>query len=118
MALENPEELALLKKLMKRAKYGNRKVVHNGQKFDSTKELRRYIDLQMLEDTGAIEDLKRQVRFKLKVKGFPVCVYVADFVYRRAGKKIVEDVKGFKTDKYRLKKKLMWAVHKIAIVEI
>lgn len=33
--------------------------------------------------------------------------YIADFVYTRGGKTIVEDAKGFKTKDYIIKKKLM-----------
>jgi hypothetical protein len=32
--------------------------------------------------------------------------YIADFYYEIDGEKIVEDTKGFKTDVYKLKKKL------------
>lgn len=48
-----------------------------------------------------------------------VCVYVADFVYLDLfdGKEIVEDAKGYRTAIYKLKKKLMKAVHSIDIFE-
>ncbi len=117
MALEDPTQLPLLKKLMKRGKYGNKKVAYRGAMFDSQRELKRYLHLQMLEDVGAIRDLKRQVVFRLKVKGCKVTKYVADFVYIQDGKKIVEDCKGHRTREYLLKKKLMLAVHGIEILE-
>lgn len=44
---------------------------------------------------------------------------MADFVYNivDTGEKVVEDTKGFKTEVYRIKKKLMLWVHKIRIIE-
>jgi hypothetical protein len=52
------------------------------------------------------------------VGGETICRYVADFVYVRDEKRIVEDVKGLKTAVYKLKKRLMKAVHKIEIQEV
>jgi hypothetical protein len=42
---------------------------------------------------------------------------VADFTYMEDGKLVVEDCKGFKTDVYKIKKKLMLWVHGIRIKE-
>jgi hypothetical protein len=50
-----------------------------------------------------------------------VCKYISDFVYLENGQKIVEDVKSEYTRKlpvYRLKKKLVKAVHGIDIKEV
>jgi len=47
-----------------------------------------------------------------------VTTYVADFRYKnKEGKEVVEDVKGFKTAIYRLKKKLVKAYYGISILE-
>ena len=43
--------------------------------------------------------------------------YVADFVYIQDGKKVVEDSKGYRTDDYIIKRKLMLWVHGIRIKE-
>lgn len=43
--------------------------------------------------------------------------YVADFVYEQDGKTVVEDTKGYATDVYRIKKRLMMAANNIEIVE-
>ena len=117
-------------------KYHNRKVVVNGDAFDSRKEYRRFCELSLLQRAGAITDLKRQVEFELipvqrepdtvgvrggvrkgKVIEFAV-KYVADFVYYENGKKVVEDTKGVKTKDYIIKRKLMLWVHGIRIREI
>lgn len=96
------------------SKYSNKKVIVNGITFDSKLESRKYIELKQLEKAGYIKDLKLQVRFELQEKyvknGKTVRAinYIADFVYFdiKKGKKIVVDTKGFRTDVYKIKKKI------------
>ena len=73
-----------------------------------------------------------QPKFPIEVNGQKVCDYIADFEYVEyvkgpdpqkpwvgaEHKRIVEDVKGMKTDVYKLKKKLVKAVHGVEIQEI
>lgn len=101
----------------KRSKYRNVKTTVDGQTFDSAKEARRYTELKMLEKAGTIRGLRRQVVFDLEANGTLVCRYVADFLYHHGESEIVEDVKGVRTDVYRLKKKLMKACYGIEILE-
>lgn len=61
--------------------------------------------------------MQRQVRFPLEVNGVLVCHYVADFVYVEAGRRVVEDAKGFRTPIYKLKRRLMLALHNVEIRE-
>lgn len=96
----------------RRSKYHARKTVIDGITFDSRREADRYLVLKSMEEDGTIEDLRRQVRYEL-VPAFDVdgkhyrpVYYVADFVYMEDGKEVVEDVKGMRTDTYRLKSKL------------
>lgn len=61
------------------------------------------------------------MRFPLKINGVKVAVYCADFVYVRHNRLIVEDVKSAFTARlpvYRLKKKMMLAIHGIEIQEV
>ena len=95
-----------------RSKYHAKKTVVDGITFDSKREADRYLVLKGMEEDGAIEGLRRQVRYEL-VPAFDVdgkhyrpIYYVADFVYREDGREVVEDVKGMRTDTYRLKSKL------------
>lgn len=97
-----------------RSKYHAKKTVVDGITFDSKREADRYLVLKGMEEDGAIEDLRRQVRYEL-VPAFDVdgkhyrpVFYVSDFTYtdKETGKEIVEDVKGMRTDMYRLKSKL------------
>jgi hypothetical protein len=100
------------------SKYRNVRVVVDGLKFDSKREAARWQELKLLERSGEIRDLERQQRYRLFVNGTHICDYVADFTYWvRRGDYVVEDSKGVKTEGYRLKKKLMQALHGIEITE-
>ncbi|MBM0046858.1 DUF1064 domain-containing protein [Anaerococcus sp. mt242] len=96
-------------------KYGNKKVVVDGHKFDSQKEARRYGELKLMERAGVIKDLELQPKFELiptirtETETLRKTVYKADFKYFdvKADHEVVEDVKGFKTDVYKLKKKIL-----------
>ena len=95
-------------------KYKNEKIIVDKIKFDSKLEARRYCELKLLERAKEIKDLRRQVEFELQPsykknnKTIRAINYVADFVYYdlKKGKIIIEDTKGFKTEIYKLKKKL------------
>ena len=109
-------------------KYGARQLTApDGQKFDSVKEYHRWGCLRLLERAGKIKDLKRQVKYVLipaqRDKTGKVIEremsYIADFEYfdLSKGAKVTEDCKGYKTDVYKIKKKLMLWVHGIHIHE-
>ena len=100
-------------------KYHSQKTIIDGIKFDSKKEAKRYIELKLMERARAISDLQTQVRFPIikKSQYGKEIVYIADFTYIEDGKLVVEDTKGFKTDVYLLKRRLMQEVHGITIKE-
>lgn len=100
-------------------KYGNVPTVVNGRSFHSKKEARRYMDLLALEKAGLIQELETQPKFRLDVNGVHVCAYLADFQYFDVprGEVVVEDVKGVRTEVYKLKRRLMLAVHRIEVEE-
>lgn len=102
------------------SKYHNVKTERDGYKFDSRAEARRYGELELLQRAGKIHNLVVHRRFALTVNGFNVGVYIADFDYydNLTPALIVEDVKGVRTAVYKLKKKLMFAIHAIHITEI
>lgn len=108
----------------KRAKYRNVKTEVDGLKFDSKKEAKRWVELKQLRDAGRISNLMRQVTFQLVPqvvldgrKQQPV-KYVADFQYQVGNQIVVEDVKGFKTPEYRMKRKMMKAFLGIEVEEV
>lgn len=104
---------------MSRSKYRNRKTVVDGITFDSKREAERYKELRLLERGGLITDLRLQVPFELipKQPGERAVKYVADFVYTENGRMVVEDVKGYRTDVYRLKRRMMQVKYGITIQE-
>lgn len=124
----------------RRNKYGARKTLVDGIMFDSKREADRYRQLKLLLDRGEISNLEMQVKYELipaqyevterygkrgqrlkdgrKLLEKPV-TYIADFVYYDlpSGEVVVEDCKGMRDQKYRIKKKLMLWVHGIRIKE-
>lgn len=109
------------------SKYGNKKVVVDGITFDSKREANRYSELKLLERGKLISDLQRQVPFELIPKQVDIngkilegkITYIADFVYKdKDGNTVVEDSKGYRTDVYRIKKKLMLYMKGIQIKEV
>lgn len=111
----------------RRSKYGNKKTIVDGIRFDSLHEANRYMELQLLERGKAIRDLRRQVKYELvptiRHNGKVIqraINYYADFVYidSRTGNTVVEDAKGYKTDVYRMKKKMMLNKYGIEIMEV
>lgn len=121
-------------------KYGNKKITVNGVTFDSKKEYLRWCELRLLERAGQIADLQRQVKYELipaqyeeferystktgkRLKNGTRCVekecsYIADFVYKQDGQTVVEDTKGYRTEAYIIKRKLMLHIHGIRIREV
>lgn len=94
-------------------KYNSKKTIVDGIEFDSKKEANRYCELNLLESAGEIKNLQLQPRFilqesfKYQGKTERKIEYVADFMYEeKDGQVVVEDTKGFKTDVYKLKRKL------------
>lgn len=119
-------------KYSKKSKYGSRKVTVDGTTFDSVREYNRYKELKLLERAGKITNLKRQVKYLLIPSLYEIeiingkekrrcieraCVYVADFVYTEGDELVVEDCKGFKTEAYKIKRKLMLSDYGIKIRE-
>jgi len=116
-----------------RSKYKAVKTTIDGITFDSKREAKRYTELKVLEKAGHITHLELQPEYQITINGAKICKYKADFRYftvraennarsynskgewqtpTKTGDKegqIVEDVKGFKTPIYRLKKKLVEA---------
>lgn len=99
------------------SKYRNRKTEVDGITFDSKREAARYSELKLCERAGLISELKTQVRYRLEVNGHKICDYLSDFQYVENGALVVEDTKGFATPAYKLKRKLMLALHGIVIRE-
>ena len=110
----------------KQSKYGNHKVVVDGEKVaDSKHEYSRLCELEVLQRAGEIKDLQTQVRYNL-IPEQKICGktergtdYIADFVYwTKDDQFICEDAKGYRTDAYIIKRKMMKLIHNIDVVEV
>lgn len=102
-------------------KYKSKKTVVHGITFDSKKEAARYLELLLLANNGTITNLELQPRLDLVVNGQKIGFYRGDFSYYENGIRKIEDVKSAVTAKikvYRLKKKLVKAIHGIDIIEV
>jgi hypothetical protein len=100
-------------------KYHARATTIDGLRFPSQAEARRYRELKTLLAAGHIQNLRVHTRWPLIVQGYDCGTYESDFDYLNGqGQLVVEDVKGVITDLYRLKKKLMCALHHIDVVEV
>lgn len=105
------------------SKYNNKKIRVGGEVFDSKREYNRWCELRLLERSGIIQNLQRQVKFRLidsqktPERTERPCDYIADFVYYENGKLVVEDCKGMRTDVYKIKRKLMFKKYNISIRE-
>jgi len=114
-----------------KGRYGNvKKPVHDGIRFDSKRELVRYMELKLLEKAGEIRHLEVHPKFPITIGGVPIMVssnqhgkwdrhltYEADFKYARWEKPwwpiVIEDVKmqsGHRTGIYKIKRALMRAM--------
>lgn len=104
----------------KKSKYGNKRVIVEGLKFDSKREADRYAELKLMEAAGEIHKLRIQPHLPCDVNGTHVCTYVADFAYTKPGdsRETFEDSKGHRTALYILKKKLVMACHGIDVQEV
>lgn len=110
-------------------KYNAQRTTLDGYTFASKAEAKRYAELKLLEKAGEISELELQPKFPLFVrtpdmKFVKVCVYKADFRYRLLSDgwpgngRVTEDVKGVRTETYKLKKKMVEAQYGIQITEI
>ena len=109
MSEEDLQRLGITKE-RKRSKYNAKKTWVDGICFDSAAEAKYYSNLKLMQQAGIIAGFCRQPRFVVTAgrNGGRGTEYVADFIlfYPNGAYKIV-DVKGKKTELFKLKMKLM-----------
>ena len=107
-------------------KYFNKKVIIDGIKFESKKEGKRYTELKLLKRAGLIKELELQKVFELQPKytnnkgeHIRAITYKADFYYYDKAKEkyVVEDTKGYRTEAYKIKKKMFEYVYPDLTIE-
>ncbi len=107
----------------KGSKYRNQKTEYGGRMFDSKKEADYARTLEYLKHAHELKDrvvrVEYQVPFSIKAKNIHISTYFADFRVTYGDKRQeVIDVKGMKTPVYKLKKRLVEALHNVKIIEV
>lgn len=97
-------------------KYNAVPVVTEEGRFASTREFQHWKISKLRERAGEIRNLERQVAFRLEVNGVHICDYIADEIYFEGGRRVVVDVKGYATPEFKLKAKLMKALHNVEVI--
>ena len=105
-------------------KYHNKKITIDGILFDSKREGNYYTKLKLMQNAGLIWNLELQKKYILQAsftfngKKIREISYYADFVYEDKDGLHVIDTKGYRTDTYKLKKKLFIKKYGVDIEEI
>lgn len=99
-----------------KSKFQSVECVVDGIRFQSRLEARRYTQLKQMEQEGVIHNLVLQPKFLIQErfkdqysgKVYQPIHYIGDFLYVADGcQQVVEDAKGFATDVFKLKFKLV-----------
>ncbi len=95
------------------SKYNSQKTIALGRQFDSRAEANRYRELVLMLKAGIVTDIEcqpvfiLQEKFKKNGKTIREIKYIADFKVTYAdGHVEIEDVKGIKTEAFKIKAKL------------
>ena len=109
-------------RVYKGSKFRNKRYYLDGINFMSKAEAAYYwFYLKPRVEAEEITHLKFQPRLRCEIDGEKICDYVADFSYfdrqeigrhGQHGCEVVIEVKGYKTDVYKLKIKLVHALHR------
>lgn len=101
-------------KLSKGKSWSNAKIIDTPDgKFRSIGEHNRWKELRLLQSAREIENLSRQVKFEIRVNGFHIKTYSADYTYydKKFKRFVIEDFKGRRSREWILTKKLLIALY-------
>lgn len=101
----------------KKNKYGAKRTTLDGITFASKAESAYYAKLKQRETAGEVANVELQKRYAMTIGGFLICTYVSDFDFYDITEKRQRtvDTKGVITDVFRIKRKLMKAIHGIDV---
>lgn len=94
-------------------KYGNKKTVYNGRRYDSKLEARVAQELDLRMRAGEFTEIVPQFRIKLYVylpdgSKADLFTYICDFLcQRKDGSYLLVEAKGMETSVYRVKKRIL-----------
>lgn len=108
--------------MAEKLKFRNQPQTIDGIYFPSKWEAEYYGQCKLRVKAGNLAKFEVHVKFPLMVNGELICTYEADFVlYFPDGSFQVVDTKSEATEglsTFKIKKKLMWAIHKIKVVVV
>jgi hypothetical protein len=89
-------------------KYSNESCIYNGVSYDSKFEAHYAQNLDWLLKAGAIKKWERQFPVRIRYRGETICTLWVDFlVHHTDGSLELAETKGFETDTFKLKKRLL-----------
>ena len=104
-----------MKSVTHKHKFHAKPTLYDNIRFDSKKESQRYAELKQLQTQGEVVFFLRQIPLYLPGN----IRYVCDFqIFWANGTVTFEDVKGYRTDTYKIKKKQVEAIYPIEITEV
>lgn len=100
-------------------KFRSIKTVYKGEKYHSKKEAEYAKKLDLLKKAKKIQGWDRQLPIPIIVNGEKICKYIMDFVVtKNDGKVQYIEVKGYETQVWKLKWKLLKAQMKDSDIEL
>lgn len=101
------------------SKYHASSTEYNGRVYHSKFEAQYARDLDLMIKAKKVIEWTPQVKISLDVNGYHICNYICDFkVIMKDGSIQLHEVKGFETDMFRMKRKLLEATYLIEHPEI
>lgn len=95
----------------KESKFHNQTSIYNGYSYDSIKEAQHAMLLDHRKKNKEIKDWERQYPIEIYINGIKIFRMKVDFLlYHNDGSKELQEVKGYATDIFNLKLKLIDAV--------
>jgi len=92
-------------------KYKSSKQEYNGRWYHSKLEANYAAQLDFMKKAGEIKEWRPQVKLSFKVNGVLICNHYVDFrIITKDGTVQYHETKGYETDSYRMKKKLLLAL--------
>ncbi len=94
-----------------KSKYGNSSQVYNERRYDSKREAAYAMDLDLRMKAGEIKEIIPQYKIDLRINGRHIANYYVDFkIILADGSVQFLEVKGFPTDTWKLKWKILEAI--------
>lgn len=105
--------------MIRKNKYNAKTSLYNGRSYHSRKEAGYAETLDWLKRSGEIKDWKPQKKIEININGKHICNHYVDFeVYYHDGRVEWHEVKGFATNEWILKRRLIEAIYDTKYVVI